>query len=181
MISNGLSAAYQADMMAVPRISIDDLEKGKVRKYLSMLDMASDYSDYVPDLKRMQDIGAISGDSLTLAGLMFFGSDPQRFRSQFCVKAVSFVGNERSGDKYRDSEDITGTIPDMFIRTMSFLKRNLRWEEISEVALSEIVQNALLHRDFSVNSPVLVFIFDERVEVISPGQSSWKSYCRENP
>ncbi len=41
--------------------------------------------------------------------------------------------------------------------------------EISETALQELVQNALTHRDYSINAPVRVFIFDNRIEIISPG------------
>lgn len=31
------------------------------------------------------------------------------------------------------------------------------------------MQNALIHRDYSINASVLVFIFDNRLEIISPG------------
>ncbi len=31
------------------------------------------------------------------------------------------------------------------------------------------MQNALTHRDYSKNAPVRIFIFDNRVEIISPG------------
>ena len=41
--------------------------------------------------------------------------------------------------------------------------------EISEIALQELVQNALTHRDYSINGSVRVFIFDNRIEIISPG------------
>ena len=42
--------------------------------------------------------------------------------------------------------------------------------EISEIALIEILQNALLHRDYFKNSPIRILIFDNRVEIISPGK-----------
>lgn len=41
--------------------------------------------------------------------------------------------------------------------------------EISETALQELVQNALTRRDYSINAPIRVFIFDNRIEIISPG------------
>ena len=64
---------------------------------------------------------------------------------------------------------------------MSFLKANLHniqagqgfnsigKLEISEVALEEILQNALVHRDYTRNAPIRLLIFDNRVEIISPG------------
>lgn len=42
--------------------------------------------------------------------------------------------------------------------------------EISEVALTEIILNALIHRDYYKNSPVRIMIFSNRVEIISPGK-----------
>ena len=41
--------------------------------------------------------------------------------------------------------------------------------EISNVALVELVQNALTHRDYSKNAPVRILVFDDRVEIVSPG------------
>ena len=64
---------------------------------------------------------------------------------------------------------------------MSFLKANLHSVqagrgfnsigqlEISEIALEELLQNALVHRDYTRNAPVRLLIFDNRVEIISPG------------
>lgn len=41
--------------------------------------------------------------------------------------------------------------------------------EISPIALEELLQNALTHRDYSKNAPVRILIFDNRVEIVSPG------------
>ena len=69
----------------------------------------------------------------------------------------------------------------MFKNTLSFLTRNLRHIqngksvnsvgdlEIPVIALEELISNALMHRDYFVSAPVRVFIFDDRVEIISPG------------
>ena len=41
--------------------------------------------------------------------------------------------------------------------------------EIPKIVLEELVANALVHRDYFVLSPVRVFIFSDRVEIVSPG------------
>ncbi|MDR0546034.1 MAG: hypothetical protein LBG77_00365 [Dysgonamonadaceae bacterium] len=41
--------------------------------------------------------------------------------------------------------------------------------EISEIALSELLQNALIHRDCTKNAAVRLMIFDNRIEIVSPG------------
>lgn len=41
--------------------------------------------------------------------------------------------------------------------------------EIPRIVLEELLANDLIHRDYFVSAPVRIFIFDERVEIISPG------------
>ena len=129
----------------------------------------------------LSNLGLVRDESLNLAGLMLFGSAPQRHRPAFVVKAVSFVGNDPAGDKYRDSEDLAGCLRDLHKGTMSFLTRNLRRLqggkgvntegdlEVPVAALEELVVNMLLHRDYFISAPWRVFIFDNRIELISPG------------
>lgn len=129
----------------------------------------------------LRNLGLATGDTLNLAGILLFGERPQRFRPAFVVKAVSFVGNDPAGDKYRDSEDIEGCLRDLYKGTMSFLTRNLRHIqagkdfntqgdlEVPTDALQELVVNMLLHRDYFISAPWRVFIFDDRIEIISPG------------
>jgi ATP-dependent DNA helicase RecG len=129
----------------------------------------------------LNNLGLAKDETLNLAGLILFGRDPQRHRPAFVVKAVSFVGNDPAGVKYRDSEDIGGCLRDMHTRTMSFITRNLRRLqddkdfntegdlEIPGVAIEELVVNMFLHRDYFISAPWRVMIFDDRVELISPG------------
>ncbi len=127
------------------------------------------------------NLGLARDTRLNLAGLMLFGRNPQRHRPAFVVKAVSFVGNDPAGNKYRDSQDIDGCLRDLYKGTISFLTRNLRHVqdgkdfntegdlEISPAALEELVVNMLLHRDYFISAPWLVFVFENRIELISPG------------
>ena len=129
----------------------------------------------------LNNLGMAKGATLNLAGLMLFGSHPQRYRPAFVVKAVSFVGNDPAGDKYRDSQDIEGCLRDLHKGTMSFLTRNLRRLqgekgvntegdlEVPPSALEELVVNMLLHRDYFISAPWRVMLFDDRIELISPG------------
>jgi len=42
--------------------------------------------------------------------------------------------------------------------------------EIDERVLTELLVNALIHRDYLINSSIKVFIFHNRVEIINPGK-----------
>ncbi|MFH1215491.1 MAG: ATP-binding protein [Pseudomonadota bacterium] len=41
--------------------------------------------------------------------------------------------------------------------------------EIPEAVFEELLVNALVHRDYLVSAPIRLFIFDNRIEIISPG------------
>lgn len=129
----------------------------------------------------LNNLGLAREATLNLAGVMLFGRNPQRHRPAFVIKAVSFVGNDPSGDKYRDSQDIEGSLRDLYKGTISFLTRNLRRLqdgksfntegdlEVPPAALEELVVNMLLHRDYFISAPWRVMLFDNRIELISPG------------
>ncbi|WP_373395827.1 ATP-binding protein [Algoriphagus halophilus] len=120
---------------------------------------------------------------MTLAGLLFFGIDPQAVKPAFTIKAVSYFGNDIEGNQYRSKpKDLTGTIPELFEKGIDFLNNNLDFIqasesfnaqgklEVSSIALEELLQNALVHRDYFKNSPIRLLIFDNRIEIISPGK-----------
>ncbi|NLI41208.1 MAG: ATP-dependent DNA helicase RecG [Caldisericales bacterium] len=129
----------------------------------------------------LNNLGLARDTRLNLAGLLLFGNNPQRYRPALIVKAVSFVGNEAAGDRYRDSQDISGCLRDLYKGAISFLTRNLRRIqdgknfntqgdlEVPSAALEELVVNMLLHRDYFIAAPWRVFMFDNRIELISPG------------
>ena len=123
-------------------------------------------------------------DGITYAAILLFGKHTQRWLPTATVKCVSFVGNSQGGVEFRDKMDdldADGGLLRQFDAMMSFLKRNLRnvqvepgfnslgQLEIPFDALSEICSNALLHRSYSREAPVRLFIFDNRVEIHSPG------------
>ena len=41
--------------------------------------------------------------------------------------------------------------------------------EVPEAVFEEPLVNALVHRDYLVSAPIRIFIFDDRIEIISPG------------
>ena len=41
--------------------------------------------------------------------------------------------------------------------------------EIPDAVFEELLVNALVHRDYLVSAPIRLFIFDDRIDIISPG------------
>ncbi len=174
-----------ADELPVNGTSIDDLDMAHLgefflRNHGQGLDEALEKGDITIG-RLLNNLGLARGEEMNLAGLLMFGRKPQRFRPAFVIKAVSFFGNDPTGDLYRDSEDIDGCIRDLHKGAMSFLNRNLRHVqgnkgfntlgdiEIPIAALEELVVNMLLHRDYFISAPWRMMIFDDRVEFVSPG------------
>ena len=131
--------------------------------------------------KLLNNLGIANEKKLNLAGIMLFGRNPQRHRPAFMAKAVSFFGDDPAGDKYRDSQDIEGCLRDLHRGIMSFLSRNIRRlqngkgfntegdPEVPLAAMEELVVNMLIHRDYFISAPWRVLLFDNRIELISPG------------
>ena len=175
------SGLLYLDEMIVPQTTIADIDISKVSYYLTLLYKREREIDFDMSEKLLNNLNIMKEGRLTLGGLLFFAKNPQKYRPAFCVKAVSFVGNSISGNTYRSSQDIEGTIPQLFEETLRFFTTNLLYVqagqnfnsvgqlEISLIALEELLQNALIHRDYSKNAPVRVMIFDDRIEIISPG------------
>ncbi|MGD9160095.1 MAG: putative DNA binding domain-containing protein [Desulfobacteraceae bacterium] len=170
-----------ADEMEIPNTSIEDIDMGKVREYSAKVFEKSFEEIDVNIEQIVNNISVARNNRLTLGGLLYFAKYPQKYKPVFCIKAVSFFGNDIEGTDYRDSKDLAGTIPDLFDKGMSFFTSNLKGSqqgqdfntlgrlEISKIALEELLQNALVHRDYLKNSPIRLMIFDNRVEIISPG------------
>ena len=119
---------------------------------------------------------------LTVAGLLVFGAEPQRFMPQSRLSAVAFAGPDEDAD-ILDRREITGRLPTIIVDARLFLERNIRQparelgfrrEDIllyDRKALGEAVVNAVAHRDYSLSgSQIRLFVFPDRVEVRSPGQ-----------
>jgi len=174
------SGTIYADEMTVSDTGIEDVDMPKVLEYAKKID--PDITIENIDATLLRNINVMKNGKMTLGGLLFFAKEPQRFRPSLLVKAVAFYGNSLGDSDYRDSEDIDGTIPEMFKKSIAFFKRNLHHVqagqnfnsvgilEISEIALQELLQNAFTHRDYTRNAPIRLLIFDDRVEIISPGR-----------
>lgn len=97
------------------------------------------------------------------------------------VKAVAFPGITVATSVYDDSEDFSGPLPVLFQEAMAFIKRNLRKvqagrsvnapgiPEIPLLVFEELLVNALIHRDYLIEAPIRLFVFSDRIEIISPG------------
>ena len=121
---------------------------------------------------------------LTVAAMLLFGKYTQRWLPVMTAKCISFLGNSIGGTQFRDKMhdmEIEGNLLHQFRTIMNFFTRNLRKVqverdfnslgqfEIPYESLTEYVVNALVHRSLNIKAPIRIFIFDDRVEIHSPG------------
>ena len=170
-----------ADEMEVYNTSVDNIDMKLFSEFYQREEGISIDNIEIELYQLFNNLNIQRNKKLTLGGLLFFGKNPQRFKPAFCIKAVSFFGNDIAGSEYRDSKDIKGTIPILFEKGMSFIETNLNQTqqaqnvnsigilEVSVVALEEVLQNALVHRDYFKNAPIRIMIFDDFIEILSPG------------
>lgn len=172
---------FYADEQVVSRSTSADLDIDAFFSfYNKTYEENLEKSDEIKD-RLLENLNIIQKGSLSLAGLLFFSKNPQRFRPEFSTKAVAYFGTDPSGTKYRDSEDLTGTLPQQLAKAKAFLSRNLNHIqgdhsfnsegdlEIPMAALEELLVNMLVHRNYFISAPQKLFIFDDRVEMHSPG------------
>lgn len=175
------SRKIYADEILIEESSINDLNKEKFEEYFQKT-FNQDLSEIKIPLDRLlENLQLARKGKLNQAGLLIFGKKPEKYRPVFIIKAVSFFGNFIGGKDYRDSEDIEGNLEYQFRAGMNFLLRNLHKTqqgqdfntlgilEVSQKALEELLQNAIIHRDYFKNASIRLLIFDNRIEIVNPG------------
>ncbi|MDX8430302.1 MAG: putative DNA binding domain-containing protein [Candidatus Algichlamydia australiensis] len=116
----------------------------------------------------------------TVTGILLFGKKPQFFLSEAMIICSHFSGN--SGREIIATIDCEGTLFDQYHQALEFvtsrLAKSYSFEgpirkdtlEIPQIALREAFLNAIAHRNYMIKAPIKIAIYDNRIEVFSPGQ-----------
>lgn len=172
---------FHADELPT-RAGIDKLDKLRFRDFLRDV-YKQEYPESPAELtKLLQNMNLAGADrNLNLAGVLLFAEKPEWIVPQFVVKAIRYPGNKVHVSDYLDTEDFSGPLQKIFEDSLAFIMRNLHKlqagrgvnapgiPEIPETVFEELLVNALVHRDYLVSAPIRLFIFDNRIEIISPG------------
>jgi ATP-dependent DNA helicase RecG len=103
---------------------------------------------------------------LTLAGLLCFGQDPQRFRPYARVTAIRHRGVAIC-EEFLERREIGGKLEAQVRDAMAFVRANV--PDLPAPAVDEAIVNALVHRDYLAPAQVRILVFEDRLEVVSPG------------
>lgn len=175
------SDIFHADEIPVHSATVEELDLPFLKDFCKDVYEKDIDQLEIPIIQFLENIGIAKNQELNLTGLLIFSKNPQKFKPQFIIKAVSYNGLDMAGTVYRDSEDISGKIQNQYSIAMAFVRRNLNKiqstnsfnslgkMEIPDTVFEELLANALMHRDYFISAPIRLFIFDDRVEIISPG------------
>lgn len=124
-----------------------------------------------------------NNDRLTVAGELLFSDEPQIClpkRSSIKVFRYKTSGNAERDTLVEQPITIEGSAYEQIYTAVAKVKeiiesiRKIGTEfemiEYPEETLHEIITNAVLHRDYSISTDIQIRIFDNRVEIESPGK-----------
>ncbi len=115
----------------------------------------------------------------TVCGILGFSENPQKYLSEAYILCTHFSGTQ--GRDVLATRVIDGSLFDQYNSAYDFILSRLnksfkitgklRQEEyeIPPSAIREALMNALLHRNYHVKSPIKIAIYQNRLEIFSPG------------
>lgn len=180
------AGAYHFDEAPVPGTSLADLDWPLFERYYQTVTGETISTN---DLTAQETLrGAfiltdLEGElCLTVAGLLCFGKNPQRYLYHSRVSALRFLGDEVS-ESMADTQELTGPLSQVIDGAVSFAARNtptaahiegtleIERPQYPRAALRELIVNAVAHRDYSLaGAQIRLIIFDHRLELYSPGR-----------
>jgi len=172
-------AGLSFDQMPCADLSADDLDPERIRRYFAAIGRQVSQ-------EHLESLGVLVAQAGRLTpshgGLILFGRDAprQRLFPEARVSCARFRGVERVD--FLDRLDIEGTVLDALAETPKFIRRNTRLAakivtmrrqdipEYPEIALREVLVNAVAHADYSLTGMrIRVAIYADHLEVENPG------------
>jgi ATP-dependent DNA helicase RecG len=138
---------------------------------------------YEERLASCRMIVSVTDATPTLTGLLAIGKKPQDFINGAYIQFLRIDGIDHNG-AIIDEREINGRISDMIknaeivlgaynkkaFDVLSGPTHKIIWD-YPETALRQILYNAVLHRSYEGNNaPIRMYVYNDRVEFISPGE-----------
>lgn len=171
------------DRHFVDGASVSDLDLGLLQT------LADSYLRGLSVERYLQQLGVaeygVAGLRLRMAAVLLFAVDIQRWHPRSQVRILKVSGTDlRAGEGYnvQSDEAVHGNILELLVNAWEKLRPFLAYKTefgsdalfeqkylYPELACREALVNALAHRDYSTHNGIDVFIFDDRMEIRSPG------------
>lgn len=175
------SGLLHGDEVPINGLTSSDLDLEYFQRFFSKEYGESIENQNVPLPQLLENMSLASEGKLNLAAALLFSKAPYYKLPVFIVKAVSYPSKDIDVSHYIESADLKGKLSDLFQSTLNFMMRNIAYiqyqqdvnslgePEIPKIVFEELLVNALIHRDYLISAPIRIFIFSDRIEIISPG------------
>ena len=175
---------FHFDATTVSNTSFKDLNLSLIDKYFNRYDFDFINEDEVEKNILLKNIDILKENGqLTVAGLLIFGINPQKHLPHASISFAHFKGNQIS-DELIDKQIIEGNIQNQIDRAFAIIKNNIPLRSkidktkrskiefsYTDKVFRELITNACVHRNYSIKgSAIRIFLFNNRLEVISPGR-----------
>lgn len=174
------SQSINIDEIEIENASLKDFDLEYAKKFIEEYFKLSITEEEIT--RTLKNINALSeNEKPTLAGMLFFGINPQKFYPNFRVVAAYIDGFDISTPP-SDNKNIMGKIFEILNDTMRFIKiyiqekhiiKDLEKEKyplIEDYVIREALVNCIAHRDYTIQAPIRIIIFKDRIEFHSPGK-----------
>ena len=170
------------DVYPVENATLDDLDLEEIKKYFKESNLTDQLDGkHFHELLKKELFVVEENKKLvpTLAAIVLFGKHPWVNLPHTTVLADRYQGIDMI--RWIDKRELDGTIFELIDKTEKFFLENMRtaaWSkgfktvhkpEYPIEALKEAVINALVHRDYYERENIMIRMFDDRVEILSPG------------
>ncbi|MGR3219546.1 MAG: RNA-binding domain-containing protein, partial [Candidatus Anammoxibacter sp.] len=199
------SALFHGEILPVNNTSFRDIEFLTLKDYFAnyrkfnipSLDKEDEWIELLLNNEYMIETD-LKNKVLTIAGCILFAEHPARRLTQAGISCAAYKGAVKDYDTYeRVDIDCQASPKGLVKEVMLFFQRYLSREELNgnmqrirvwdipEDVLRETILNAIAHMDYTSLSNIEASIFNDRVEVVSPGSlpntvtiERMKSGCR---
>lgn len=174
---------FHYDIVEVGGAQLKHLNQSAITDYFSRYHI--DYlSEDEEERQRLLAASDIASERLipTVGGLLVFGIAPERHLHQSGIAFAVFNGTEINSS-LRDKKNLFGGLPMQVDNALAAIKANIpvpseiegtkRVDKAGypDKVFRELLVNACVHRNYSIiGSQIRVFLFDDRIEFISPGR-----------
>lgn len=142
--------------------------------------LAANHRDFKSQMASLR-LYDLKYDCPTNAGILLFGTNPKFFLPGAYIQYVNFAGESVTSDIINENEfsgDLITVLSqlDLFIKnqieTRSVFTSALREKLVKEYpskALRELLNNAIMHRNYESNAPIKFYQFKDRIEISNSG------------
>ncbi len=178
---NFAKGASSFEDLILPTVPVEKVvEAAPLRKFLQDFSPKTDPLEYIIN----ENLADPKSFDPRVSSILLFSENPSAMNPRKCaVKIARYETKEDDieRDALKETYTIEGSLYELINKTvekithiMSSVKiwtaEGLKNASYPPEAIWEILVNAIIHRDYSISDDVQIYIFNDRIEILSPGK-----------